>query len=341
MVFTILRFSRGDFLHYCGSSVREHTQFIHQLPDPTDFPCDAVTSVRQHSKFQATITCNLDSVYCNSSVWRSLYEIHVCHSQPSDMRRVTTCCWQAETLLQWARLSSDTKIATGLRSKAVNATKPSGMKRRRSRLQRSNVCCQSVRLSESIFCLYIFIPCFELWSLVCWKYKHSTHAALRILNRDLTSWRTIKDALNHEILKFGEVNVLQTCVQIYPADLFAGYTYTENWIVSWAPTEFQPSSPTKSKHILQLFDWWRCCDKNMRTWFVWLEELRSVGGRKLHTILRADRVISQLWECQTAGVNSFPLVWGMAPCPLPHKSSGPQVFNGWSPWWSSTGAMPH
>lgn len=199
MVFTILRFSRGDFLHYCGSSVREHTQFIHQLPDPTDFPCDAVTSVRQHSKFQATITCNLDSVYCNSSVWRSLYEIHVCHSQPSDMRRVTTCCWQAETLLQWARPASDTKIATGLRSKAVNATKPSGMKRRRSRLQRSNVCCQSARLSESIFCLYIFIPCFELWSLVCWKYKHSTHAALRILNRDLTSWRTIKDALNHEI----------------------------------------------------------------------------------------------------------------------------------------------
>lgn len=103
----------------------------------------------------------------------------------------------ADKLLQWARPASNTKIATGLRSKAVNATKPSGMKRRRSRRQRSNVCCQSARLSESIFCLYIFIPCFELWSLVCWKYKHSTHAALWILNRDLTSWHTIKDALNH------------------------------------------------------------------------------------------------------------------------------------------------
>lgn len=36
----------------------------------------------------------------------------------------------------------------------------------------------------------------------------------------------------------------------------------------------------------------------------------------------------QLGECQAAWVNSFPLVWGMTPCPLPHKSSGPQVLYG-------------
>lgn len=34
----------------------------------------------------------------------------------------------------------------------------------------------------------------------------------------------------------------------------------------------------------------------------------------------------QLGECQAARVNSFPLVWRTTPCPLPHKSSGPQVF---------------
>lgn len=119
-------FSRGDFLHYCGSSGREHRQFIHHHPYPT---CDAVTSVRQHSKSPATITCNRYSVYCTVTL---LFEDH-CMKYTSvtlnrQTRGVTTRCRQAETLLQWARPASKTKIATRLQSKAVNATKLSGMK---------------------------------------------------------------------------------------------------------------------------------------------------------------------------------------------------------------------
>lgn len=39
-----------------------------------------------------------------------------------------------------------------------------------------------------------------------------------------------------------------------------------------------------------------------------------------------------IWgECQAAWVNSSPLVWGVTPCPLTHKSLGPQVLYCWSP----------
>lgn len=232
------------------------------------------------------------------------------------------------------------KNSYGSPVKAVNATKPSGMKRRRPRLQRSNVCCQSARLSESIFCLYIFIPCFELWSLVCWKYKHSTHAALWILNRDLTSWHTIKDALNHpswrsKFWRGGCFANMCANISSRPFQLLA----TENLSVHWARTEQNPNT----------FCSFLTGDLVLVT-KIWGHDLNCLGRTMVcrwqetsnYTLFwEQTELSSQLWECQTAGVNSFPLVWGTAPCPLPHKSSGPQVFNGGSPRWSSTGAMPH
>lgn len=112
------------------------------------------------------------------------------------------------------------------------------------------------------------------------------------------------------------------------------------------PLEFQPSSPAKLITVLQLLPWFS--DEKYRDMVLIVYRSKSVGGGKRLTHYFGIGVrhwqtesSSQLWECQTAWVHSFPLVWGMTPCPLPHKSSGPHVFNVWSLRPPSTGVMPH
>lgn len=124
----------------------------------------------------------------------------------------------------------------------------------------------------------------------------------------------------------------------------------------WVWTEFQASCPDKSKQfcshlvgdlvllvkilghgvLIICINLWL----GFYNYGLWV-----VGNFSPHTILGLvwdtgqTESSFQLGECQAAWVNSFPLVWKMTPCPLPHKSSGPQVLYFWSPRWLSIGVM--